>query len=316
MNICDVAKVIKDNDNFALAVHVNPDGDCIGSASALLLTLRSMGKRAHTVLDGTVPQRLAFLAEDGFLGNADGGYDVCIAVDVASDYMMGSVYESTFKHAKVTCCLDHHGTNKGYADINCIDPDASAAGEVVYDLIENHLGGVSPDAAMRLYAAIASDTGSFRYSNTTARTHLIASKLLEKDFDAPLVMRLLFEVKTVNQLRLKSDVINGLKFELGGKVCIAVLEQCTLDKYGMTFEDADDLASLPRSLDGVEVGVFIKVKAPNEVKVSLRSNAYADVAQIAASLGGGGHIRAAGVTIKADRVTAEKMILEELKKVM
>lgn len=316
MSLSAIAEVIKNNNNFAIAVHVNPDGDCLGSAAALCDTLRLMGKNAQIVSESPVPERLAFIVNPESVKKSVENCDVCIAVDVASKEMMGSVYESTFLSAKTTCCIDHHGTNAGYADCNFIDAASSAAGELVYLLTVGELNLLSDKGAMCLYAAIASDTGSFRYSNTTSRTHYIASKLLEKDFDAPLVMRKLFEVKTLNQLKLKSDVVSNLRFCFDGKVCICTLDKKMLDKYSMNFEDADDLASLPRSIEGVEVGVFVKIKGENEVKVSLRSNACVNVAQIAANLGGGGHIRAAGVTIFANSETAEKKILDELEKVM
>lgn len=316
-DIAKIADVIKNNNSFAIAVHVNPDGDCLGSSSALLIALRAMNKKAYILLDGNVPKRLSHLVEDDFFGNPDDAYDVCIAVDVASTYMMGSIFEKTFKRAPVTCCIDHHGTNGGYADFNCVDAVAAAAAEVVYIFIRDYLETeITAPIAERIYTAIASDTGSFQYSNTTSRTHDIASELLKYNFDAPAVMRNLFEKKTLNQLRLKSEVISALEFYFDGKVCFATVDSELLEKYSMAFEHADDLASLPRSVEGVEVGVYVKVKGKNEVKLSLRSNEYIDVAEIAQKLGGGGHVRAAGVTMHCTKEQAVETVLEEIGKVM
>lgn len=317
MDMLKIAEAVKQNSSTAIIIHVNPDSDCLGSASALLTALRSMGKKAHIFVDSPLPGRLSFLTREDYFASETGSYDVCIAVDVAAEYMMGSMKERIFDKAAVKCCIDHHGTNKGYAEYNCIDASAAAAGEIMYAFIKDYLGvEITPDIALPLYAAIASDTGSFQYSNTTERTHIIASHLMSKGIDAPFVMRTLFERKKIEQLKLRAEVIENLKFYHHNKICVAVVDNHMLSKYKMAFDEADDIAGLPRSIIGVEVGVYIKVKGDNEIKVSLRSNEYVDVSAVAASLGGGGHIRAAGVTINASAPEAEKIIIEALEKVM
>lgn len=317
MDMLKIAEAVKQNSSIAIIIHVNPDSDCLGSASALITALRCMGKKAHIFVDSPIPGRLSFLADEDYFASGADDYDVCIAVDVAAEYMMGSMKEKVFDKSPVRCCIDHHGTNKGYAQYNCIDPSAAAAGEIMYVFIRDYLKvEITADIALRLYAAIASDTGSFQYSNTTARTHIIASELMAKGIDAPFVMRTLFERKRIEQLKLRAEVIENLKFYNDGKICVAVVDNDMLSRYKMAFEEADDIAGLPRSIIGVEVGVYIKVKAPREIKASLRSNEYVDVSSVAASLGGGGHIRAAGVTINASQDEAEKMIIDALEKVM
>ncbi len=312
-----IASLLCKNDSIAIAVHVNPDCDCIGSAVALLKALRTMGKKAYIFCDSQVPKRLSFLVEDGYMTLSDEQYDVCLSVDVAEPFLMGSVKEKIFDKAKITCCLDHHATNNGYAQYNYIDSKAAAAGEIIYSFIKDYLKApLTDDIAASLYAAIASDTGSFRYSNTTERTHTVASKLIKYNIDAPGIMRILFEQKTAEQLRLNAEVVSGLRFYNDGKVCVAVVDHELLSKYQLAFDEADDIASLPRSIVGVEVGVYIKVKGDSECKVSLRSNEYVDVSAIAKSLGGGGHIRAAGVTVYQSADETERTILSEIEKVI
>ncbi len=311
-----IARLIKKNESIALVVHVNPDADCIGSACALLIALRSMGKKVHIFCDSNVPNRLSFLAEEDFFASC-GNYDVCLTIDVAEKGMMGAMENEIYNRAPVKCCIDHHFTNKGYADYNYIDYKASAAGEIVYQFIKKFLKQeITPDIAMRLYAAIASDTGSFRYSNTTPRTHEIASCLLNTGFDASRVMSTLFERKTSEQLKLNAEVTSNLEFYMENKVCVAVVDEKMLEKYSLAFGEADDIASIPRSIVGVEVGVYIKVKGEKECKVSLRSNEYVDVAQIAKQLGGGGHIRAAGVAVNETREDTKRLILDLIQKVI
>lgn len=312
-----IAKIVKKADSVAIVIHVNPDSDCVGSAVALLLTLRKMGKKADIFCDSDIPSRLSFLVQDDYFEKEVKKYDVCLAVDVAEDYMMGAYKDTLFAQCPVTLCLDHHATNSGYADYNYVDSKAAAAGEIVYEFIKKHLKQtIETSVAAPLYSAIASDTGSFRYSNTTSRTHKIASELIDKGINAPYIMSNLFERKTAGQLMLNAEVTSKLKFYENGRICVAVVDEAMLSKYEISFGEADDIAAIPRSVVGVEVGVYIKVKGENDCKVSLRSNDYVDVSAIAKQLGGGGHIRAAGVTINDTAENTEKIILDTIKKVI
>ena len=140
MSITKIAELVKEANSVAVAIHKNPDSDCVGSASALVLALQSMGKTAHIFVDGNIPERLAFLVDKTFFAtDRDKDYDVCVAVDVASIYMMGNVKEDIYDKAKVRCCIDHHATNLGYAEYNYVDGSAAAAGEVMYFFIKDHL---------------------------------------------------------------------------------------------------------------------------------------------------------------------------------
>lgn len=305
---------LKENDNFILIPHTNPDGDCLGSVTALLLGLRSVGKTAYISLPEEPVSRLAYLWREDYRTPIDFKCDACIGVDVAASYMMGGLYDSIFVNAPKTACIDHHGTNKGYAQVNAIVPEASAAGEVVFDILKEGLEcDMTEDICISLYSAISSDTGCFRYSNTTAKTHRIAACLVEKGINSSEIVRRLFETRSLNSVKLQSDIADTIEFYCDGKVCAVTVDQSMLDKYDMTFAMVDEYASLPRNIEGVEVGVFLKVKGENEVKISLRSNSYADVSAVAASLGGGGHIRAAGVTINDTLDKAKKLIIDAIK---
>lgn len=305
-----IAEFIKENDNFVIIPHRNPDGDCLGSACALLLGLRGLNKRAYISLPEESSSRLSFLWREEYRTPVDFSCDVCIAVDVAATYMMAHLYESIFANAPKTACIDHHSTNNGYADINVVVPEASAAGEVVFDLLKNHLNcTMTEDICTCLYSAISSDTGCYRYSNTTDATHNIASYLVGSGIDAAAINRKLFETKTIGSIKIYGDIVDTMEFYCDGKVCFVHVDAAMLDKYGMTFDMVDEFSTLPRNIEGVEVGAFFKVKGDNDIKVSLRSNAYVDVSQIAASLGGGGHKRAAGVSIKASLPDAKSLII-------
>ena len=308
-----IADFILNNDNYVIIPHRNPDGDCLGSAVGLAYGLRGIGKTAYVSLPNAFGDRLSFLWDDSLATPADFVCDVCIAVDVASTYMMAQLDDGIFNKAPRTVCLDHHGTNTGFAQLNFVDAKAAACGEVVYRLLVSLGCSIDERIASALYAAIASDTGSFRYSNTTGETHRIAGKLVDSGIDAAGIMKLLFETKRRNELEAMAGIISNMEYHFDGKVCLTYVDDALLEKYGVTFDGVDEYVSVPRTVEGVEVGVFFKCYSDKETKVSLRSNDYVNVADIAASLGGGGHIRAAGVTISDCLDNAKKIVLEKIK---
>ncbi len=313
----NISKALKKCKSVAIIIHRNPDGDCLGSASALAEALRNMGKDAYIFSPTPVPERIAFLTDKSFFCTVRENWDMCIAVDVAELGMMGQLKEEVFDKSNVKCCIDHHKTNTGYADINHIDSGAAATGEIIYYFIKDYLKTpINKEIAIRLYAAIVSDTGGLRYSNTTPVSFAICAKLAEHDFSIADISYALFEKTTSEQLALKAEVVSKLKFYADGKICIAYADAEMLSKYNLSFDDVDDLSSLPRTIDGVETGVYIKVKGPSECKVSLRSNKYVDVSKIAGSLGGGGHLRASGVTIEKSLEDTVSVLLEKITEVI
>ena len=311
-NLSEIATELLKKDNFIIIPHKNPDGDCLGSSAALALALRDIGKTAYISLPNNIGERLQFLWDDSYKTPEDFVCDVCIAVDVAADYMMDQLKDEIFDKAPFTVCLDHHGTNSGIAHMNFIDANASAAGEVIYRLLLEMKCSISKKIATALYSAIASDTGSFRYSNTTSDTHKIAARLVDTGIDSANIMRILFETKTMEQTKIMSDIIDNMEFYFDNKVCITYCNEDMLKKYNLTFDDVDEYATLPRTIKGVEVGIFLKDRGDSEIKASLRSNEYIDVSKIASSLGGGGHIRASGVKIKSDLKSAKQILLGKL----
>ena len=314
--LSEIAKILLQKDNFIIIPHRNPDGDCLGSSVGLVNALRDIGKNAYISLPNEPGDRLMFLWDKSYGTPSDFNCDAVIAVDVASTYMMAHLKEEVFDKAPLTLCLDHHGTNDGYADVNYVDAHSAACGEIIYELICRMNAPISNKTASALYSAIASDTGSFRYSNTTAKTHEITAKLVNYGIDSAGIMKILFETKTMEQIKVMSDIISNMEFFYDGKVCITYCDNDMLSKYNLTFDDVDEYVTLPRTIEGVEVGIFLKERSETETKVSLRSNEYVDVSQISASLGGGGHIRAAGVTIDGTRQTAQQILLDKLKDII
>ena len=308
-----IAKFIIAKNNYIIIPHRNPDGDCLGSAIALAYGLRSMGKTAYVTLPNEPSDRLSFLWDDSLKAPEEFSCQVCISVDVASPYMMAQLEDEIFNKAPHTVCIDHHGTNTCFAQHNLVDSDAAACGEVIFRLLE-HMGvDIDTRTATAIYVAIASDTGSFRYSNTTGETHRITAELIDMGIDAAGIMKRLFETRKPGELGAMAGIVSNMEYHFDGKVCLTYVDKSLLDEYGVTFDGVDEYVSLPRSIEGVEVGIFLKCYGPGETKVSLRSGEYVNVADIAASLGGGGHIRAAGVTIFDNLANTKKIILDKLK---
>ncbi len=316
MNIIEqTAQFLAEHDNFIIVPHRSPDGDCTGSSSALLLALRKIGKKAKIALPSPMTERLLFIWDESY-EKGDFVPEVAVAVDVADPQMMLGLYEDVFTKAKSTVCIDHHGTNKGYADINCVKPDAAAAGEIVFSIIEELGVCIEKDIAERIFVAISDDTGGFQYSNTTDTTHRIAAKLYKTGINSADIMKLLFDTHTKSEMELLKFVTSRMQYHLGGKVCTTWVDDEALKASNAQMHNADAWIGLTRSSDGVEVGIMFKLISDKEIRVSLRSNKYVDVSSLARKFGGGGHVRASGVTFYEGYEDAKEKLLKELEKLV
>ena len=313
--ISQTAQFLKDNNNFVIIPHRSPDGDCIGSSSALLLALRSIGKNAKIALPSPMTKRLMFIWDDDYT-KGDFEPEVAIAVDDAATYMMLELYDEVFAKAPKTVCIDHHGTNDGFAQVNIVDSKASATGEIIFKIICEMGIKPSTDIAERLFVAIADDTGGFQYSNTTAETMKIASQLYECKIESDEIMRRLFATHTAEEMELLKFVTDRMEYHLDSKVCLTYVDDEALSKSGAEMSQADAWIGLTRSTEGVEVGLMFKLISQSETRISLRSNEYVDVSAVAKKFGGGGHVRAAGVTINESYEVSKEMLLNELKELV
>ncbi len=310
-----IADYLVSNDNYHIIVHKNPDGDCLGSAKALCLALRQMGRKAKVLLPNEVSGRLSFMW-DTSLEDGDFPCDTAVCVDVASFGQMGSLYESAFLPAPKTLCIDHHGTNEGYAHVNLVDGGSAATGEIIYDILCSMDVSITREIATAILVAVADDTGSFQYSNTTAKTHLVASELYKIIPDPEPVMRALYGTHTLGEIEVLKAIIPSMEYHMDGKVCIITADTRQITAMGFEPSSVDAWVGLPRSVKGVEVAVIIKIHSENEVKLSFRSNDYVDVSALAAKFGGGGHVRAAGATFFESAESVKEEILKEIEKVI
>lgn len=313
MDLSNVKAFIETNDNFAIIGHTNPDGDCIGSCLGLWHILSALGKKAAVKIGyEEYPNNLKFLWTPESVAQ-DSSFGAFIALDCAGADRL-SCYSDEFDSCSNTLCVDHHRTNKGFASVNAVFPEAAATGEIIYNLATELLGEkLDIKTAECIYTAIVSDTGGFKYSSTTGYTMRAGAALLDMGIDSVCIYKKLFDTYTKKQIEIISDVTSTLTTHFGGKVAVISITDDLLHSKGMRPDDADFLVSLPRAIEGCEVGVFLK-KRDNYVKVSLRSGEKVDVSVIADSLGGGGHMRAAGITIEGTLEQAKDIILHKLSK--
>ncbi|MBO5213224.1 MAG: bifunctional oligoribonuclease/PAP phosphatase NrnA [Clostridia bacterium] len=298
-------------DDVLILVHRNPDGDCLGTAFALKRAFENLGRRVCVAATGTVDRNLRDITDGAeelkptFLPSA------IVSVDVATQPMLGpdlACYADTVDYN-----IDHHYTNTEYARNNIVFGSASSAGEVLFDLFRACDVEIDDVMAEKLYAAIAFDTGCFRYSNTTAHTHEVTAELLKYSFDAPAVIRKMFDIVPLRQLKLERVALDSLRLYHDGRVILLPITRKMLEENGAEDEDVSGMVSLIRRIEGAAVCATLKETKEGDVKVSLRSaDDIFDVSAVASVFGGGGHVKASGCLIKGSMEDAEQRLLSAI----
>ena len=296
--------------------HVSPEADNVGSCLAIAHTFRALGKNAKVWLRDGVPDYLKFLpgAEDVSSGPfaLEYPYDLLIVVDCGDFERIGEAKERPQKGASCVVNIDHHATNTRFGDINWIDPEAAATGEMVYLLLRRLCFEASPEVASCLLAAISADTGSFKYSNTTARTFFIASELVRMGAKPEKVGMALHNHYPKEKIFLMGKVFATL--ELFGKEKISTISvfQEMLKSCGAKQEHTEGFVEILRGIPGVEVACLFRELGPNRTKISLRSNGTLDVASVCGAFGGGGHKMAAGAVFDGPLQEAKERVVHHL----
>jgi len=298
----DARKFIVENDRFLVVSHVHPDGDAIGSMLAVGWLLERLGKSYRLANEDLVPAKFDYLWQSASVvahrvSGLEGEYSHVIAVDCADFSRIGSVRDNIAAAAAVLN-IDHHPTNDNFGAVNVVKSDAAATAEIVYDLAKRF--DLSWDRAFAecLYTGLITDTGGFRYANTTPKTLRAAAELLERGVEGNLLAERLLERMSYRQTLLLKKALAGLSFSPDRKIAWISVTAADMAETEADGDDTDGLVNYPRNIEGVEVGILFKEQNANEIKVSLRSAGRADVSLIAKSFGGGGHARAAGCTLK------------------
>lgn len=306
LKIEEVAGWLLERDNFVLLTHRRPDGDTVGSASALCLGLRALGKRAFVLENPQMTDKYGIFLE-GLIKEAVEPGDTVVSTDVAAGNMFPMGFEGG-----VELLLDHHGSNSGFAPVGLVRADAAACGEIIYDLLGALGVTLDPEMARRLYLAVSTDTGCFRHANTEAHTLEVAAACYATGAELFSINKTMFETVRFPRLKLNAYMADHVELLRHGTIAICVIPKAVEEDLGITSDDTEDLASFLRNIEGVGLAATIRQGEPGVAKLSLRAAPGYDCSAVCAHLGGGGHKGAAGATTNRSLEEARAALLKAL----
>ena len=308
MTRAEFCAFVREHDNFVILTHRRPDGDTIGCASALCLGLRQLGKSAAVLQNEQFTPRFAALLEG--LVCEDAPADACvISTDIASEGLLS--FDAVRLGLTPVCAVDHHGSNS-LACPKLVEADKAACGEIVHALLTELGVTVTKRIAECLYTAISTDTGCFKFSNTSANTHRTAAALIDAGADVYPINKVFFDTKSFARLRLEAKLTDTMEFYAGGEVGVCTMPKKLLAAFTVTEDDLDSISGFARSIEGVKIGVMIREVEDGLGKISLRTEAPYDASAICQRLGGGGHAAAAGASVPGGIAGAKAAILRAL----
>ena len=311
----EIGRVLREHERFAVLSHVRPDGDALGSQLALALSLQQLGKKVRVWNEDGMLEKYSFLPRADLLTkppHTGEDVDVAIALDTAIQNRLGTAFAAV-RSTGLWINIDHHLSNPGYGDLVYVDPTAPATGQIIFDLIKNQGFPFNREIAENLYAAISTDTGSFQYPKTSARTFEIAAELVCSGIDVGRLSQQLYENYPRRRMELLRELLRTMRFERGGRVASFSLTLKTAADLQVLPEDNEGLIDHLRAIRGVIVAVFFEELPDGKVRVSMRSKSDAvDACAICQKFGGGGHTLAAGARIRGTLAEVEKNVLEEI----
>lgn len=315
MIAAEIASTLKKKDKIAIVSHVMPDGDSIGSMLALYSALSRIGKKVDVFSSDSVPGIYSFLPCSGIIKNCSEissyEYEVLVVLDCGSMDRTG-ICSKLWSKINTSINIDHHITNSLFANLNLVDTNASATGEIIYGIIKLMGIDILQEEALCLYTSILTDTGCFRYSNTTPVTHEIVGALISTKIDFGSVHDLIYRNFEFNTIKAMGKALSSIEVFCSGRIAFMQFLQKDYEDLGFREVNTSDFIDYARDINSVEVAAFAKEIAPLEFKVSLRSKKVIDVRNICEKFGGGGHIRAAGCTMGGTIHDIKDTILQEL----
>ena len=307
----EAAGFLLSHDNFAILTHRRPDGDTVGSAAALCLGLRQLGKNAWVLENPEVTDRFAILLE-GLTKETAEETDTVVSVDVASPGMLPKCFE-IYKD-RVALRIDHHESATSFTPAELVDGDSASCAELVCDVLT--ILGIQLDKAIAtaVYVGMSTDTGCFRFANTTSHSFMIAAICAQAGVEIYKLNQVLFETNSLSKLRLHAWMIEHLDIFDDGKLAIVAIPRAVEELLGVTDDDVDNISSYPRTVEGVCMAATLRQSKTDETKLSVRAIPGFDAAAVCAHFGGGGHKGAAGATTSLSLEEAAKAVKEAMLK--
>jgi phosphoesterase RecJ-like protein len=312
--LAQITQVLRDRRHFTLISHIRPDGDALGTIIALGLVLKQLGKEVVVWNEDGMLEKFRYLPGWEMVGTPPAepvDCDVVIALDTASQLRLGKVALGAVKTARLWINIDHHVSNEGYGDLYYIDPTAPATGQILYDLFDFAGFPITPQIADNLFAAISTDTGSFQYPNTTARTYEIAAALIRAGVKVGELSQKMYESYPLRRINLLRALLNVLKISCDGRIASFALTQQMVNELGVLPEDNEGLIDTIRAVEGVIVAAFFEeLPTDGKVRISLRSkDPSVDVCKVCQQFRGGGHTLAAGARFRGTITEVEEKVL-------
>ena len=301
---------------FLVTSHMNPEGDAIGSALAVAISLETIGKEVTVYNQDPTPENLRFLPmSDAVVHEVNNPrhFDAAIILDCADLNRLGKDAKK-IGEIKRTINIDHHKTNDRFGDFVFVDPDSSSTAEIMYGLIKDIPVRITQEIATNIYTGILTDTGSFCYSNTSAEVLEIAGELVRRGVNPSFVAEEVYERQSVSKLRLLGSALNTLEILDKGRIGSMKVSLPMLMAAGATPDLTENMVNYPKSIRGVEVAVLFRELSKDHYKVSLRSNERVDVADVAKEFGGGGHAKASGCIIRGNLPEVEAQVFNAINK--
>ena len=313
----EIAEVIRGAERIVILSHARPDGDAIGSQVALGLSLAAAGKQIVLLNEDGTPASLEFLPGSGEVKTPKQietvEADLVVALDTANRVRLGGECLKAIEGISPVINIDHHKSNELYGDFNYVDAISPASGQIVYEFLEAEGFPIDERIVSNLFVAISTDTGSFRYPATTARTYEIVSELVKRGADVGELSRLSYENYPARRIELLKELLAVYKLSAGGRVASWVLTDEIKNRLGVQPSDSESLLDQIRGIDSVDVAVFFEQLPGERVRVSMRSKTEAaDVCAICSEFGGGGHTLAAGARVKGEIGEVEKRVLAKI----
>lgn len=309
----EAARWLKARDNFLILTHKRPDGDTVGSAAALCLGLRKMGKRAHVLRNMEVTEKFLHLHQ-GLNKDCPENGDTLITVDVAAPKLLPDAASHLARFVQLR--IDHHGSDTPFAPLDLVDAGAGACGEIIWDLLRELEIPLDKSIADALYIAVSTDTGGFRYANTTAHSFQTAAACAMAGGDIHGINQRVFDTNSFAKLRLQGWMVENIRFRKEGALAVCALPREVERQLGVTEDDMDSISGFPRSIEGVRMAATLRELPEGKIKVSVRALPGHDAAKVCAKFGGGGHKGAAGAVLETTLEAAAELIAAEMEKTL